>query len=387
MYKAYHLLCKAKSNLKPFCGSVWALYFAALFALMVPGNLSRAEPADRFDRNLLQAGTEPVLKTEFIYETAPFPSSHASTIVEVEGQLIAAWFGGTDERNPDVGIWVSRFDGKRWSPVTEVANGVQSNGKRYPCWNPVLFQPKQGALLLFYRIGPSPSSWWSMLTTSTDGGKNWSKPARLPDGILGPIKNKPVQLADGSLLCGSSTEFDGWKVHMERTTDLGKTWQKTTPLNDARQFGAIQPTILVYPTGRIQILCRSRQDKITESWSEDGGKTWSPMQATVLPNPSSGIDAVMLKDGRALLVYNHSKGSDRNARGRLNIALSTDGKIWKAASMLENQPGEYSYPAVIQTSDGLVHITYTWKRKQIKHVVVDPDKFVLRDMPDGKWPA
>ncbi len=387
MYKTDHLLCRVKSNLRPFYGSAGILYLAAFIALMMLGNPSRAERAELFDRNLVQAGTEPVLKTEFIYETAPFPSSHASTIVEVKGNLIAAWFGGTDERSPDVGIWVSRFDGKLWSAVTEVANGVQKDGKRYPCWNPVLFQPKQGALLLFYRVGPSPSTWWSMLMTSTDGGKSWSQPVRLPDGILGPIRNKPVQLADGSLLCGSSTEHDGWTIHMERTTDLGKTWQKTSPLNDARQFGAIQPTILVYPSGRIQILCRSRQDKITESWSEDGGKTWSPMQATILPNPSSGIDAVMLKDGRALLVYNHSKGSDPNGRGRLNIAISTDGKLWKAASMLENQPGEYSYPAVIQTSDGLVHITYTWKRKRIKHVVVDPEKFVLRDMPDGKWPA
>src|SRR5687768_7878894 len=139
MYKTYHLLRRAKSNLTPFYGSVRILYLAAFIALMMLGEPSRAERADLFDRNLVQTGKEPVLKTEFIYETAPFPSSHASTIVEVKGNLIAAWFGGTDERKPDVGIWVSRFDGKRWSPVTEVANGVQKDGTRYPCWNPVLF--------------------------------------------------------------------------------------------------------------------------------------------------------------------------------------------------------------------------------------------------------
>ena len=323
-----------------------------------------------------------IVQAEFIYEQAPFPSCHASTIAESKGGLVAAWFGGTREKSPDVGIWLSRRDKNGWSKVVEVANGVQPAGERYPCWNPVLFQPARGPLLLFYKVGPSPSEWWGMLTTSSDGGASWSKPRRLPDGILGPIKNKPVQLQDGSILCGSSTEHAGWRVHMERTTDLGETWRKTEPLNDGAQFGAIQPAILVHRSGEIQILCRSQQRKITESRSSDGGRTWSAMKATPLPNPSSGIDAVMLRDGRALVVYNHTE----RARSPLNVAVSPDGKTWRAALILEDQPGEYSYPAVIQTADGLVHVTYTWKRERIKHVVIDPRKLVLRDMPEGRWP-
>jgi predicted neuraminidase len=359
------------------------LYAAVLLGLLTSGSYRSAAQVYAFNGNpgpaINSEDQQGILKSQFIYETAPFPSCHASTLVEVKGGLLAAFFGGTDEKNPDVGIWVSRFDGKSWSKVTEIFNGVQ-DGKRYPCWNPVLFQPKQGPLLLFYRVGPDPRTWWTMLARSTDEGRTWSKPVRLPDGILGPIKNKPVQLADGTILAGSSTEHDGWVVHMERTTDAGKNWQKTTALNDKALFGAIQPTILVHPSGRIQILCRSRQNKITESWSEDGGKTWSPMQLTTLINPNSGIDAVMLKDGRALLVYNHSR-----RRSPLNVAVSADGRIWQAALTLESQPGEYSYPAVIQTSDGLVHITYTWKRQRIRHVVVDPKKLKLRDMSDGQW--
>ncbi len=323
-----------------------------------------------------------IVSSEFIFEQAPFPSCHASTIAETKTGLVAAWFGGTRERNPDVGIWVARRSKNGWSKPVEVANGVQLTGERYPCWNPVLFQPDQGPLLLFYKVGPSPDEWWGMLTTSTDDGASWSKPARLPDGILGPIKNKPVRLKDGSILCGSSTENTGWRVHMELTKDLGVTWQKSEPLNDRVQFGAIQPTILVHRSGAIQILCRSRQKRITECWSTDGGKTWGAMKATSLPNPSAGIDAVMLKDGRALVVYNHTE----NARSPLNIAVSADGKTWKAALVLEDQPGEYSYPAVIQTTDGLVHVTYTWKRERINHVVIDPRKLVLRNMPDGHWP-
>jgi predicted neuraminidase len=309
-----------------------------------------------------------ILKSEFIYEQAPFPSCHASTVEETRNGLVAAWFGGTDEGNRDVGIWVSRHDGGKWSPVVEVATGVQPDGKRHPCWNPVLFQPSQGPLLLFYKVGPSPSKWWGMLISSDDAGKTWSRPRRLPEGILGPIKNKPVMLEGGRLLCPSSSEHDGWRVHMEETSDLGKTWTRTDALNTAAEFAAIQPTVLLHPGNVLQIMCRSRQKVITECWSRDGGKTWEKMRASELPNPSSGVDAVTLKDGRHLLVYNPT------ARGRtpLNVALSSDGKNWSDVVTLESQPGEYSYPAIIQGSDGLAHVTYTWKRKRIKHVVLDP---------------
>ena len=327
-----------------------------------------------------------LLKSEFIFETAPFPQCHASTIAETKAGLVAAWFGGTRERNPDVGIWLSRHVGDSWTPPVEVANGVGFSTNRFPCWNPVLFQPKTGPLLLFYKVGPSPSTWWGMLTTSADGGKTWSKPRRLPDGILGPIKNKPVQLANGDILCPSSTEGEtGWRVHFERTSDLGQTWKSTPPINDGKEISAIQPSILFYPGDRLQALGRTKQGKIFEIWSSDVGKTWGKMTLTSLPNPNSGIDAVTLKDGRQLLVYNHN-GTPKG-RSPLNVAVSSDGKEWQAALVLEDEPGsEFSYPAVIQTSDGLVHITYTWKRWRIKHVVIDPAKLDLRAMPGGEWP-
>lgn len=314
--------------------------------------------------------TPPGTKAEFIYETAPFPSCHASTITDTPSGPVAAWFGGTEEKHPDVGIWVSRHDGSKWSMPVEVANGVQADGKRHPSWNPVLFQAKGGPLLLFYKVGPSPSRWWGMLIKSTDGGKTWSKPQRLPDSILGPIRAKPVLLADGTLLCPSSSEHDGWRVHMEMTRDLGATWTKTPALNDGKEFGAIQPSVLIHPGNRLQALCRSRQSRVTELWSEDGGKTWGAMKATSLLNPSAGIDGVTLKDGRHLLVYNPV------SRGRtpLVLGLSRDGKEWKTVLTLEDQPGEYSYPAIVQAEDGRVHITYTWKREKIRHWIVDPAK-------------
>jgi predicted neuraminidase len=230
----------------------------------------------------------------------------------------------------------------------------------------VLFQPKNGPLLLFYKVGPSPSTWWGALVRSTDAGQTWSKPERLPEGILGPIKNKPV-LLDGTLLCGSSTEHDGWRLHFEWTTDGGRTWQKTEPLNDGKEFGAIQPAILVHGPKKVQYLCRSRQQKILTGTSEDGGRTWSNMAATELPNPNSGLDAVTLQDGRHVLIYNHTP----RGRSPINVAVSKDGQSWTPGPILENEPGkEFSYPAVIQTADGRVHVTYTWKRQKVKHVVL-----------------
>ena len=319
----------------------------------------------------------PAVKSEFIFERAPFPSAHASTIVETPDGLVAAWFGGTRERNPDVGIWVSRHSEKGWSSPVEVANGIQSDGTRHPCWNPVLFQPATGPLILFYKVGPSPSAWWGLVRTSSDSGRTWSAAAKLPDGILGPIRAKPIELGPGVLLAGSSTENDGWIVHMERyagawTTDAlaaASNWQKTAPVNTAAEFGAIQPTILVHGPSSLQILCRTRQGVIADAWSQDEGKTWSKLAATTLPNPSAGIDAVKLKDGGFLLVYNPSATS----RGKLQVSKSSDGKTWQPLVVLEDEAtGEYSYPAMIQTRDGLVHATYTWRRERIKHVVIQP---------------
>jgi predicted neuraminidase len=314
----------------------------------------------------------PALSAELIGERAPFRSAHASTIVETRDGLVAAWFAGTDEGNPDVGIWVSRRGEGGWSAPVEVANGVQPDGARQPCWNPVLFRPSKGPLVLFYKVGPSPREWWGLARTSADEGRSWSEAIRLPDGILGPIRAKPVELPGGDVLAGSSTEHAGWVVHMERWTpgDLASpsAWRKSGLLNDPKEFEAIQPTILVHPPARLQALCRSRQKVVTELWSEDGGATWGPMRATALPNPSAGIDALRLADGRFLLVSNPTT----SGRSRLEIAVSADGKAWRRGVLLEDSPGEYSYPAMVRSRDGRVHVTYTWRRERIKHVVVDP---------------
>jgi predicted neuraminidase len=329
--------------------------------------------------------TGPIVQSEFLFDTAPFASVHASTIVESDSGLVAAWFGGSVEGAADVAIWLSRRVGGRWTAPVQVARGSDPGGARSPCWNPVLFQVGRGMLQLYYKVGPSPSGWRGMVQTSPDGGRNWSAPARLPPGILGPIKDKPL-LRFGTLISPSSTESPErrWQIHFELSRDTGRSWTRVAPAapDAGPRIDAIQPTLLHYQDGRLQALARSRSGRLAETWSRDSGRSWSRVALTALPNPNSGIDAVTLRDGRQLLVYNHT-GSGRSP---LNVALSVDGRNWRAAIVLEHDPGEYSYPAVIQTADGLVHITYTWRRRRIRHVVLDPG--ALRGVPivAGTWP-
>jgi predicted neuraminidase len=333
-----------------------------------------------------------ILVDEFIFDTASFPQSHASTIAETPDGLIAAWFGGTKEGNKDVCIWTSNLVNDKWTAPRKVAEGIINDTLRYACYNPVLYYADNGELLLFYKIGPNVAGWTGWMMRSKDNGKTWSKREALPVGILGPIKNKPVQIGN-TLLCPSSTEKNGWKAHIEYTNDYGKTWTKSDAINEGKTIQAIQPSILQYKDGRLQILCRSRNTTINESWSSDGGKTWSEMKASALPNNNSGTDAVTLKDGRQLLVYNHVLPDSTWVKGKgprtpLNVALSKDGKKWYAALILEDSPiSQYSYPSVIQSKDGMVHIVYTWRREKIKYVKIDPSKLKLELIKNIQWPG
>ncbi len=331
-----------------------------------------------------------ILLDEFVVENPPFPESHAATIAETPKGLVSAWFGGTKERNPDVCIWVSRNVNGKWLAPQNVANGIVNDTLRYACWNPVLYQIPNGDLMLFYKIGPSPAKWKGWLKTSSDNGITWSAARALPENYIGPVKNKPVLLSNGNLFCPTSTEGSGWKLHFEVTPDFGKTWRIVGPISDGKTLNAIQPSILDYGKGKLQILARSRDRAIIESWSYDNGETWTPLAKAALPNNNSGTDAVTLKDGRHLLVYNHVLPPGDLAKGPrtpLNVSLTKDGKQWYAALIIEDSPiSQYSYPSIIQTSDGLVHVIYTWRRKKIKHAVIDPSKLKLKKIKNGEWP-
>ena len=348
---------------------------------------------------------EGILVDEFLYEQAPFIECHSATVEELpNGDLIAAFFGGTKERNPDVCIWTctKKKGSDRWSAPVQVADGIQNDTLRYACWNPILFQvpEKNGELWLFYKVGPNVAAWKGYLIRSKNGGKTWSKPELLPEGFLGPAKNKPIY-SNGRILCPASTEGNHWDVHFEYTDDLGKTWQRTpsleadlnvptqdrpavkkrsdigkVPYDDskAKRIYAIQPTIIRLADGRLQMLCRTRNAKTGTAFSSDNGTTWSKLTLLDLENNQSGIDAVTLKDGRHILIYNNFEtidGTPKGVRTPLSIAVSTDGTNWEHRLTLEESPvGQYSYPSIIQAEDGTLHAVYTWRRRRIKHMQI-----------------
>jgi predicted neuraminidase len=311
-----------------------------------------------------------------VYDSPPFKECHASSIVEVTpNQFLIAAFGGSKEGKDDVSIWLSHSDKNEWKAPQLIDRGVSLHQELFPCWNPVLFQSQAGTLSLFYKVGPSPREWWGMVKTSDDRGNTWSEGKRLAQDILGPIKNKPVQLRDGTILSPSSTETRtseglSWKVHIEKSTNDGRSWTKI-PIDPTTEFDVIQPSILLLGEKRLQILCRSRNNSLMQAFSEDNGNSWGPVTRTDLPNPNAGTDAITLSNGYHLLVYNPTQNG-KNGRSKLSVALSQTGKDWEEVLFLENEKkGEFSYPAVIESADGKVHISYTYNRRNIKHVVLE----------------
>ncbi len=386
-----------------------------------------------------------IMKDEFLYEHTFFPEAHASTIVETrKGDLVAAYFGGTHEKDPDVCIYVNikKKGSDVWSSPILAADGVldlsdprikyaglsgmneettsaeagpvkalsEKKGfitydyitkksrialpktlKRKSCWNPVLFEMPNGELWLFFKIGSSVGDWTGWLTKSKDGGKTWSDKEPLPfdsDGraFLGPIKNKP-ELIDGRLLCGSSTEDNGWRFHMEILDLKTRQWKYipvestvATKTDDTKQhpIDCIQPSILKLKDGRLMVMMRTHNARLAKSYSSDGGQTWTPVELSDVENNQSGTDAVTMQDGRHVLIYNNFETlpmTKKGPRTPCSIALSDDGTHWHHALTLEDSPiDQYSYPAIIQGKDGSLHCLYTWRRQRVAYKNIDPNK-------------
>ncbi len=330
-----------------------------------------------FEETLPQRGPQ-VVVDEFLYKRASFPECHSASIVETKkGDLVATYFGGTKERNPDVCIWVSRkLKGKTdWTPPQMVADGVFSPDYREACWNPVIYEMPDGELRIYFKIGVNVAKWKGWLVRSKDGGKTWGKREQLPDTIYGPIKNKPI-LNKGRLISPTSDERDGWKLYFEYSDDLGKTWKRTAYVDAEQGIKAIQPSIIVLPDGRLEALCRTRSRHIGVTYSNDNGETWSKLTFIDTPNNNSGIDAVNLQDGSYALICNDwpiEPDKEKGARTPLSIMRSQDGIHWNHWITLEDSPIlQYSYPSIIQSRDGHIHVVYTWRRQRVKHVELIP---------------
>jgi predicted neuraminidase len=351
------------------------LRFRLAILFMLAGGLMPSSPVG--------AAAEPLKEAIFAPGSAPFAASHASTVVELKnGDVMSAWFGGTAEGKPDVAIWGATRTRAKWSAPVELAREPD-----VPCWNPVLFHTRDGKLWLYYKFGPSPQTWTGARKWSTDEGKTWSPVEHLPAGLLGPIRAKPLVLQDGTIVSGTSIEaYRSWAAWIERSTDGGKTWAKigpiVPPVNPDRQGssdwtdvdGIIKPSVVPLGRKHLRLYARStaKTGRVCMADSYDDGVTWTQARPLEVPNPNSGIDAVALSDGRVVLVYNDTT----SGRTPLNLAVSNDGEHFTMFYTLEEAPGEYSYPAIIQTASGDLEMTYTWNRKTIEHV-----HFPLVDVP------
>ena len=328
-----------------------------------------------------------ILASEFVFEDKrPFVSCHASTVLRLDsGVILCAWFGGSYETHNDVAIWLSRRKTEgRWSPPEKVAD---EDGNSH--FNPVLAQSPAGRLHLFYKVGPNARDWWSRVMTSVDAGVSWSE-AREPgfiDGFpVGPVKDKPIVLVDGSWLAPTSRETQTqWDAAVTISRDDGDSWELGGPVPlDHRDFhgeGIIQPTLWESSPGRVHMLLRSTAGRIYRADSANGGRSWCEAYATELDNNNSGIDLVQLADRRLALAHNPVPIS-WGKRTPLVVSVSSDnGATWRQEIVLEDEdpdfderevkldrvrrPNEFSYPAVV--ADGTaVLVTYTWKRERIR---------------------
>lgn len=308
---------------------------------------------------------------EFIFEDdRPFLSCHASTLELLpNGDILAAWFGGTREKAGDVAIWMSRRINGRWAASIKVADQED-----IPHWNPVLFRRADGILFLYYKVGTSIAEWVTMVMRSSDDGCTWSSPVPLIEGDKGgrgPVKNKPIVLYDGTIAAPASLEPE-WDAFVDLSFDGGETWTRseTVPLDRSALGGKgiIQPTLWESEPGIVHMLLRSTEGAIYRSDSTDGGRRWCQAYPTELPNNNSGIDLVKLENGTLALVYNPTRpepGKIKGPRTPLVLRLSVDnGLTWENELLLDEGEKQYSYPAIV--ANGLdLYMTYTWRRERI----------------------
>ena len=325
--------------------------------------------------------------SELIFETIPgAPVHHASSIVQAaNGDLLVTWYGGSYESSDDEALFLARRKkGERdWepprmllrNPTAPVGNAVIFLDQRQRIWivwgrleatQPLIAHTGWERTRLFYRI-------------SEDNGYTWSPDNAFPMDTTGWLpRNLPVHLATGELLLPLSDERDHRDLSFFAITkDAGATWVRSANIPNSQSQGE-QPTVAQRPDGSLLAFLRTGP-RLLQSESLDRGMTWSPAKLTEFKNPDAAISLRALRNGNLILAWNNQE----RGRSPLHIARSTDGgKTWSSPLMLESNPGEYSYPSVFQTSDGLIHVVYTYRRYSIKHVVFDEDWLFRFERPD-----
>lgn len=323
---------------------------------------------------------------EFPSDLGTTSFNYSPTIVQTTDGLLLAWIGGSGLHHPDASIYLAKRAEESWSRPVKILSAVHPRTlMQSACRRPVLFQPSEETLLLFYKTKTAQGRTTGWLTSSRDNGTTWFSPKSLPRFISGPARTKPIVLSENLFLCGGDSHDAGRRFHIEKAEAFRESWSwaRTRDLSSTMRHNASEPVLLNHDGGRLQALCRTRLGHIAETWSENSGKTWSPVQRTVLPNPDSGLDAAKVRERKFALVYQHSN----RERGVLNLAFTEDGRGWSAAAVLESQPKDrFSAPSIVLGVDGNLHLAYSVNHRQVKYVVIDPNQLSPVPMVEGNWP-
>jgi len=319
----------------------------------------------------------PILLWEAVAEpTDRYPSCHCSTIIELKnGDLLVGYYAGEGEARPDAAWMLARRQPKKQHFQLPVCI-ADTPGK--PEGNGVLLQNSDETLLLIYgtmqgqlegKAGPGVR-WVTCdlrIKRSIDNGYTWSAVEMIEKNWGHVPRCKPIHLANGDILFG--TEFTTWYSQVWASQNKGQTWQiRGSVPGEPNQH----PSLVLRKDGSILALIRpsGQIPKVLRSVSYDEGCTWSVAEITSNHCPFSALDATCLQDGRIVMAWNnHPKN-----RNPLTLGLSCDGgQTWPYKRNLIQGEGSFHYPAIIQSNDGLIHLTFTNNRRTIDHVVLTAD--------------
>ena len=338
-----------------------------------------------FCGSLLVAANVPEIRVQEFIAPPVEGHVHASTLLPLtDGGYLAAWFEGTKEGAPDVAIKGSRRRSGRWEPVRVLAK-VNDDA---PHWNPVLWRADDGRIVLFFKVGRNCSDWRTYVRESRDEGESWTPPRELIAGEVrggrGPVRNKCIRLPNGRWLAPASREIGRWRAFVDISDDDGRTWRASpefpVPADAPARFGVIQPTLWV-DDGGVHAFLRANDGWIWQTDSADNGETWRELRRSPLENINSGIDCVRASNGLLYLVLNGADPSGKKgtwgSRRHLELRSSADGgKTWQTCRVLADDASrqsdgrgtEFSYPAIREPRPGVLAITFTWNRRQIRFI-------------------